>query len=471
MPSHIDRALEKDGIDEHGRQNRANSEDLDSLFSGASEDLDSLFGSVIESIRDDKCIEFAPNSIPAEVSLPPKQDPTYGLQWTNDSSNFLVKPVWTVEPTVQSIISTLQEAIDPSSKYTIEHLWDGAYSKIYAVSVGPEQFVMRITLPVCPKTMTESEVATMKWVNDNTNLPVPKVKCYDSSRDNPLGFEWILMGRVDGVPLSHSWNQISQDAKQRIVKQIADYAAICFEKQFRGIGNIYPSMTHASDDHLSQDTGDEGRLKTSARMLELVNRLRDLEDRFFPTPEFSHNADQLEEGESTDEDEDEGAINGRGKQYEPTMLWHDDISLDNIFVDHNGILCGVIDWKCISCLPLYEACRLPAFLRQRQDRFVEPSTPYRVTRRQFNDSWGLQKYNRDLRQHQLTLLRQLFVAEMTYRCPGWAVIYRNRRALRDYEAAVQNCDNEFAYEMVENWVGSIENGDNSWWLSEHLMGW
>lgn len=246
MSPPIDETLERHGTDEHGRQAQSTSEDFDSLFGDASEDFDSLLGDPVESISNDDCLGPVAVSISARCVPPHKQDPAYGLRWINDSNLFLAKPVWTIEPTIESIVSTLQKALDPSSKYTVEPLWDGAYSKIYAVSMGLERFVMRVSLPVYPKSMTESEVATLNWVNQNTNLPVPKIKCYDSSRDNPLGFEWILMGRVDGVPLSHCWNCVTQDAKERIVKQLADYATITFKKQLRGIGNIYPSNPHVS---------------------------------------------------------------------------------------------------------------------------------------------------------------------------------------------------------------------------------
>jgi Ser/Thr protein kinase RdoA (MazF antagonist) len=48
---------------------------------------------------------------------------------------------------------------------------------------------------------------------------------------------------------------------------------------------------------------------------------------------------------------------------EPTMLFHDDLSRHNILVDENGLLTGVVDWECVSFLPLWIACQLPPFLQ------------------------------------------------------------------------------------------------------------
>lgn len=208
-------------------------------------------------------------------------------------------------------------------------------------------------------------------------------------------------------------------------------------------------------------------------MLNLANRLRELGAHFFPTPECDPNRKLVpDEDESTDEDEDQHAVDKGTKPREPTMLWHDAISLDNIIVDKDGVLCGVIDWACVSCLPLYEACQFPAFLQQSRDRHVEPLTPHRVAQKK-PGSKEILEYERDLRQYELTLLRKLFINEMMGSCPEWVHIYNNRKSLRDYEAAVQNCDNESAYEAVERWVDAVEQwetpGATPWSLHERLM--
>ncbi|OTB10116.1 hypothetical protein K445DRAFT_27954 [Daldinia sp. EC12] len=208
-------------------------------------------------------------------------------------------------------------------------------------------------------------------------------------------------------------------------------------------------------------------------MLDLVDRLRKLEDKFFLTPEPSGDSEQsIYEDEPTNE-EDTETINERGKPYEGTMLWHDDISLDNILVDENGVLQGVIGWSCVSCLPLYDACQFPAFLHQAWDRPTEPRTPYRVTRTHLESEGDIVKYDVELRQHHLTLLRRIFIDEMMQQCPEWVDVFYRQGTRRDYEVAVQNCDNEFAYKVVEEWVGAVEENfdDNKsvWSLQQCLI--
>ncbi|KAI1765434.1 hypothetical protein GGR53DRAFT_265839 [Hypoxylon sp. FL1150] len=202
-----------------------------------SQELESLFGAPSEST----------GSSSPEATPPHQDHPAYGLQWSSDDNLFLETPKWVVEPTIDSIISTLKQVIGPHEQYIVEHSWDGVYNKIYHVSYNQSRLVMRVTLPVCPRLKTESEVATLRWIDDNTRLPVPKVRYYDSSRDNPLGFEWILMDRMEGIPLSRCWDTTSQGAKTRIVKQVAAYAAVAFKQQFRGIGSLYLSIPNNPD--------------------------------------------------------------------------------------------------------------------------------------------------------------------------------------------------------------------------------
>lgn len=192
-------------------------------------------------------------------------------------------------------------------------------------------------------------------------------------------------------------------------------------------------------------------------MLNLINRLQTLGDKFFPAPNF--NPEQhLNREDDISSDEDEAAASGIEKPHESTMLWNDNISLDNILVDEQGVLRGIIDWECVSCLPLYEACQFPAFLQQARDRLAEPPTPYRVNRTQHVTNQSLREYEIELRQHHVSMLRKEFFVEMKDRCPQWVRVFRYQADLRDYEAAVQNCDNEFAYEMVERWATSVEEG-------------
>jgi aminoglycoside phosphotransferase (APT) family kinase protein len=47
-----------------------------------------------------------------------------------------------------------------------------------------------------PRLKTQSEVATLRYLRENTPVPVPTVYHYDSNPYNRLGGEYILMSKV-----------------------------------------------------------------------------------------------------------------------------------------------------------------------------------------------------------------------------------------------------------------------------------
>ncbi|KAI1813605.1 phosphotransferase enzyme family-domain-containing protein [Poronia punctata] len=391
------------------------------------------------------------------------KDATFGLEWVH--AGLFVNPAWTIEPTIESIKATLGIAIGNHQDYRVRLPYiGGAYTRLYEVYFNDKAYVMRVSLPVCPRAKTESEVATLEWVHQHTCLPVPRVVAYDSSRDNPLGFEWILMTKIDGKPLAECWWSVSLAAKERIVKQIAAFSAAAFQYQpsHEGIGSIYKAvpdsdgptrgpfsdssdwvtarLRHASADLTSRLPGiaDEQERRLAGRMIDLISGLERLKGTFFPDCNKEDKSDTNAE-----------------KRPVRTILCHDNLSLDNILVDENGVLMGVIDWQCIPCLPVHDSCQFPSFLQQMHDRFQEPTGHLYVI-----DAGEPPHpaYFRDLRRFEMTKLRRLYIEEMLDLDSEFVVTWRRdaNADLRDYEAAVQNCDNEFIADLLEEWVNVLE---------------
>ena len=159
---------------------------------------------------------------PLEVQPP-------GLAWVQRTFN--LEPQWTVEPDPQAIERTIQSLL-PSSTVQVTFLAEGALNKIYDVKIDNEVFVMRVSLSVDPYYKTMSEVSTVEWISRTTNIPVPRVITYQSSRENPIGFEWILMTRMPGRPLKELWRSLSFSAKTSLVGEFAAYSSCLFRNQF-----------------------------------------------------------------------------------------------------------------------------------------------------------------------------------------------------------------------------------------------
>ena len=105
---------------------------------------------------------------------------------------------------------------------SITFLARGAFNKLYAISTS---YVFRVTLPVEPFYKTASEVATLSYIREHTSVPVPRVIAHSSTANNELGFEWILMERIPGVPLKNVWPEMDMETKVREVGRAMHAAA------------------------------------------------------------------------------------------------------------------------------------------------------------------------------------------------------------------------------------------------------
>lgn len=80
----------------------------------------------------------------------------------------------------------------------ISFLTQGAFNKLYDIITPKilEDLFLRVTLPVDPRSKTLSEVATMAWVQQNTNIPVTRVIAYEASSANPVGIRGLRNTRL-----------------------------------------------------------------------------------------------------------------------------------------------------------------------------------------------------------------------------------------------------------------------------------
>ncbi|EFX04506.1 hypothetical protein CMQ_1434 [Grosmannia clavigera kw1407] len=149
-----------------------------------------------------------------------------GLEWVRNLWG--ISPRWTVELNGEAIKLTIQSALELAGLCDIK------------VLAGGESQALRH-----PTWKTLSEVATLKWVRANTNLPVPDVLAYQADRDSAIGFEWIAMTKIPGKPLDALWRDIGFSAKEEIVRQLALFCSCTFLTQMRGIGNLFLESTEA----------------------------------------------------------------------------------------------------------------------------------------------------------------------------------------------------------------------------------
>ncbi|GMG13725.1 unnamed protein product [Aspergillus oryzae] len=429
-----------------------------------------------------------------------------GLAWVQRLFN--LEPRWTAEPDLQVIEQTIQSLL-PSSTVQVTFLAQGALNKIYDVKIDNEVFVMRVSLPVDPYYKTMSEVSTVNWISRTANIPVPRIITYQSSRENPIGFEWIIMTKMPGRPLKELWRSLSFSAKTSLVGEFAAYSSCLFRNQLQGIGNLYTSPSILKDSGLPEATwpagnpsyskkssrsekepmpaalSDVGRIVSmhffwGSHILQDVHRGPFMSSSDWITSRLSlsekncqSTLDNLPSGDLDSDDEADAddatrtlEIIGKlktllpsifplnGDSPEPSILVHDDLSSRNILVHDNGELAAILDWECVSALPLWNACNYPAFLQGRP-RHLEPDLGrYKLEA----NGEPCDLYWEHLWDYEVTLLRDVFLDRMKSLEPEWVEVFHKSQPQRDFDLAVQNCDNEFLARRIRAWIDDFTAG-------------
>lgn len=176
-----------------------------------------------------------------------KPDRPYRLRW---SGGYYQGPVWPPErePDINVVKSLAKEHLQALAKgplddatFEVSFFAEGAFNKLYQIS-APElelSYLLRATLPVEPYYKTESEVATIAFLRTNTSIPVPRIIAWQSKLDGDLGSEWILMEKLEGVPLIDVWRKISWDRKLTLVEEVAKLVKELHGHEFDTIGALY----------------------------------------------------------------------------------------------------------------------------------------------------------------------------------------------------------------------------------------
>ena len=398
------------------------------------------------------------------------------------------QPQWTKEPSLDVVVKVacLGLGLASTPEATISFLGQGAFNKLYKITSSIGDFVMRVTLPVDPHYKTSSEAATLDLIYRRTNIRVPKVVAHDASNENELGFEWILMEYMPGVTLDEAWATMTWPGKCRLVEGLVSASAQLFRLRSKGIGNIY--KVDASTSNTSDCSISYGHEILSDYM---VRRIASMP--FFWASRLSldvyrgpfksstdwlttrlallkHDTDQPLSSDADSDDEEERDLNREMvilllqlmPQFFPASLAgneefglrHDDVSSRNIMVDpRTEELTAVVDWECVSFVPLWKVCQLPWVLISRE-RTSEPQKHRYIHR----DDEPDELYFIHLEDYEKTCLRKLFFEQMAKFEPAWMEVHRLSEAKADFDYAVENCDSEINRKRIRTWLENAAAG-------------
>ncbi|KAF7323597.1 Phosphotransferase enzyme family-domain-containing protein [Mycena kentingensis (nom. inval.)] len=363
---------------------------------------------------------------------------------------------WTRELSLDEIKAVCYKALNQAC--TVSFYTQGTFNKLYLiVTAQGESSLLRVTLTAYPRSKTSGEVATLQWLRANTGLPIPKVLAFQGS-PTPKGFEWMIMERMPGKPLREAWRGLSMQQKVALVERLAEFQAELHASshlRFPCIGTLQPGeptpgriVSHRffMADHprykipwgpfsssrdwmdsqlqiliLSLDGAGGGAEETRA----CAKKLREVLPTVFP--------------EKTDGGE--------------AVIWHDDLSMANILVDTQGEITAIIDWECVSALPLWVATRYPCFFTNTRAREEEPQRD--------ENSPDNELYWTQLMEYEVTQLRVAYDTRMDQLWPERKRMVEDKGVqmqLEYYDAFLQLAGGTGLKE-VEEWVEKIQGGE------------
>ncbi|ORY31067.1 phosphotransferase enzyme family-domain-containing protein [Naematelia encephala] len=411
-----------------------------------------------------------------------KIEDTFGMTWKEEFDLDLLSPVFSVEPNVEDLLTVCGPGASVLKQF------DQNYSKCYKIKAEHGPLLLRLSLPVDVPWKIESEVATMCYIRQHTKIPIPRVLRYDATNENVPHFPYISMEFIPGVNLYKAWKDLpSMVVKERIVCQLASFQAELFDLEFDFIGNLYLEP-HADSDiqsisAMDATTGDGSRPLDPG--LSRYSKFRPgpiatvmSDDSRLPRGPYHHAQDWLRDRleccllkferlhevawqKKGDTTEISGAITAthtlleavpkvfpKGQSPESTRIFHDNLHEWNVLIDQHRVV-GLLDWECVSVVPVWEFCQLPAAL-QGPDRDKPPE-------RAHFPPWGEETldepsfYWEDLMAYELVHLRKAFMTEMERIRPSWVSEFRRG----SFKRAIVHAIDLLEQGCVLHW---------SWWI-------
>ncbi|KAG9958084.1 hypothetical protein KCU61_g8639, partial [Aureobasidium melanogenum] len=100
------------------------------------------------------------------------------------------------------------------------------------------ELILRISGNHIPRIKTENEASVLLWLDKNPNIPAPRVVAYDSSTDNPLGHEFILMTREIGECLADIYSSLTSAQMDYVLDLLIDINAELHTHTWSHIGGL-----------------------------------------------------------------------------------------------------------------------------------------------------------------------------------------------------------------------------------------
>ncbi|EEP78285.1 predicted protein [Uncinocarpus reesii 1704] len=101
------------------------------------------------------------------------------------------------------------------------------FAKLPNPNAGPAQYV------------TASEVATLEFLREVLNVPVPQVFAWSSDPANPVGAEYIIEEKAPGTRLESLWHDWPRKSKLQVIDQVGKIEHALTTTKFTKHGSLY----------------------------------------------------------------------------------------------------------------------------------------------------------------------------------------------------------------------------------------
>ncbi|KAH6615248.1 hypothetical protein C7974DRAFT_403557 [Boeremia exigua] len=318
----------------------------------------------------------------------------------------------------------------------------------------------------------------------------------------------MLVDYVAGSELDAQWGSMSWLEKELLVRRIVLGLVQLFGKRFSRMGSLYKTAdlqrlgpTYAAEaivldcghDCFSLDNEfclgsviqmpffwgnnlkldvDRGPFSSSQDWLRTVLRLHSLavDDPVAVMSDSDNDSDSDNSDDKPDPENTPAAIKHRVQRLmdllpatfpadgpEAFVLHHHDLHAKNIFMGDDHELSGIIDWECISTVPLWAACEFPKFLQTELNRHVCPD-PDKYMKEVLDD--GTEELNvmyyEHLVEYEKTRLRVFFLEQMQRECPEWVEVYQNSKLKATFEEVVAALNDKSNASIIDEWLDTME---------------
>ncbi|TPX20163.1 hypothetical protein DIZ76_016051 [Coccidioides immitis] len=136
---------------------------------------------------------------------------------------------------------------------------EGGFSRAFVITANDgRRVVAKFPTSVAgPAThVTNSEVATISYLQQKTKIPIPAILDWSDDPTNPIGSAYIIMEHAGGISLQHMWPNMSFSQKMNCIRSISTSIMEMSGLDFPAYGSLYFADAALLDSDSKQELSD-----------------------------------------------------------------------------------------------------------------------------------------------------------------------------------------------------------------------